>query len=139
MDINPKNLESSDEEEDERKDPEDGTKTKQEGKKKKNKKKKDYFQRSPFLVGLAVGGTSIIAAPFILTAAGFGAAGVASGSIAAGVQSAVYGGATSGIFSILQSAGAVGISAASTAIIGTSTGTVAAVVTQKINNAKSKS
>uniref|UniRef100_A0A0K2VCT4 Uncharacterized protein n=1 Tax=Lepeophtheirus salmonis TaxID=72036 RepID=A0A0K2VCT4_LEPSM len=31
MDINPKNLESSDEEEDERKDPEDGTKTKQEG------------------------------------------------------------------------------------------------------------
>ncbi|CAB4064658.1 unnamed protein product [Lepeophtheirus salmonis] len=38
-----------------------------------------------------------------------------------------------------RSAGAVGISAASTAIIGTSTGTVAAVVTQKINNAKSKS
>ena len=38
--------------------------------------------------------------------AGFGAGGVVAGSVAAGVQSAVYGGATCGVFSVLQSVGA---------------------------------
>ena len=38
--------------------------------------------------------------------AGFGAGGVLAGSIAAGVQSVVYGGATCGVFSALQSVGA---------------------------------
>ena len=41
----------------------------------------------------------------ILGALGFTEAGVTAGSIAAGVQSVVYGGSTTGIFSLLQSAG----------------------------------
>ena len=36
--------------------------------------------------GLAVGTTAIVAAPFVLAAAGFGAAGVAAGSAAAAWQ-----------------------------------------------------
>ena len=34
---------------------------------------------------------------------------VAAGSIAAGVQSAIYGGATAGVFSALQAVGAAGV------------------------------
>ncbi|KAI0674020.1 hypothetical protein C8Q78DRAFT_1076964 [Trametes maxima] len=45
-------------------------------------------------------------AAIVLPVIGFTSAGVAAGSIAAGVQSAVYGGATCGVFSLLQSAGA---------------------------------
>jgi len=36
---------------------------------------------------------------------GFTSAGVASGSVAAAVQGSVYGGATTGVFSVLQSVG----------------------------------
>ena len=43
--------------------------------------------------------------------------GVAGGSMAAGIQSAVYGGATTGAFSFLQSPGAAGISAGSKKVI----------------------
>ncbi|KXN82691.1 Quinidine resistance protein 1 [Leucoagaricus sp. SymC.cos] len=42
----------------------------------------------------------------LLGAIGFTSTGVAGGSIAAGIQSAVYGGATGGVFSVLQSIGA---------------------------------
>ncbi|CAB4064657.1 unnamed protein product [Lepeophtheirus salmonis] len=101
MDINPKNLESSDEEEDERKDPEDGTKTKQEG----------LFSKESLFSRAGCGWNLNYCCTIYINGRG--------------IRS--------------RSAGAVGISAASTAIIGTSTGTVAAVVTQKINNAKSKS
>ena len=48
--------------------------------------------------------------------------GVAAGSIAAGVQSAVYGGATTGVFSVLQSAGAVELSTAAQAGVATAGG-----------------
>ena len=51
--------------------------------------------------------------------------GVAGGSIAAAIQSAVYGGATTGIFSALQSAGAAGLSVASQAGIGSVAGAFA--------------
>merc|ERR1712037_276404 len=48
---------------------------------------------------------------------GFGAGGVAAGSIAASAQSAIYGGFTSGIFSALPSMGAAGVSAGTTAML----------------------
>ncbi len=51
-------------------------------------------------------GVAVTLGALAIPLAGFGAAGVAAGSIAAATQSAVYGGATTGIFSILQSIGA---------------------------------
>jgi len=59
-----------------------------------------------------VGGTTVVvAAPFVLTAVGFTTGGVAAGSIAAGIQSVVYGGtvASTSVFAGLQSAGAAGL------------------------------
>ena len=58
--------------------------------------------------------------------------GVAGGSIAAGIQSAVYGGATTGVFSALQSAGVAGISAASQTVIGSITAAIGGKVGWKI-------
>ena len=49
----------------------------------------------------------MVAAPLLIAAAGFTTAGVAAGSLAAGTQAAVYGGATAGVFSALQSAGEI--------------------------------
>ena len=60
--------------------------------------------------------------------------GVASGSIAAGIQSAVYGGATTGVFSALQSAGAAGISAATQAGIGGAAGAIAGLAKWKLSS-----
>ena len=57
--------------------------------------------------------------------------GVLGGSIAAGIQSAVYGGPTTGVFSALQSAGAVGISAAAQAGIGSAAGATAGLAKWK--------
>ena len=58
--------------------------------------------------------------------------GIAGGSIAAGIQSTVYGGATTGIFSALQSAGAAGISAATQAVIGGTVGATGGIAGRKI-------
>ena len=58
--------------------------------------------------------------------------GIAGGSIAAGFQSTVYGGATTGIFSALQSAGAAGISAATQAVIGGTVGATGGIAGRKI-------
>ncbi|KAF9789702.1 hypothetical protein BJ322DRAFT_552305 [Thelephora terrestris] len=57
-----------------------------------------------FLTGAALFAPIAIAGA--LGAVGFTSAGVAAGSLAATVQSVVYGGATGGLFSLLQSAGA---------------------------------
>ena len=58
--------------------------------------------------------------------------GVAGGSIAAGIQSAVYGGATTGAFSALQSAGAAGISAGAQAVIASAAGATGGIAGWKI-------
>ena len=68
----------------------------------------------------------VAAAPLVLSAAGFTAGGVAAGSIAAWVQSTVYGGATCGVFSLLQSAGAAGLGLAGNAVAGSVGAAVAA-------------
>jgi len=68
--------------------------------------------------GLVVGGGAIIAAPIALTAIGFGSAGVVGGSIAAAWQASIGNVAAGSIFAACQSAGAVGISAATSAAIG---------------------
>lgn len=63
----------------------------------------------------------MVAAPIVLSAAGFTAAGVTAGSAAAGVQSTVYGAAvgSGSVFAVLQSAGAAGIGLTTNVGIGT--------------------
>ena len=74
------------------------------------------------------------AAPFLLTAAGFTAGGVAAGSIAAAVQSAFYGGSVGAgsAFAVLQSAGAAGIGLAGNAAIAGTGATVVGGLTSAI-------
>ena len=77
---------------------------------------KDFLEKHKCkIIGAA---TAVVGAPLVLSAVGFGAAGVAWGSAAATIQSAVYGGAATGIFSSLQSAGAAGLSKATNFILG---------------------
>ncbi|XP_064614312.1 interferon alpha-inducible protein 27-like protein 2A isoform X1 [Liolophura sinensis] len=63
------------------------------------------------LKGAAIGGVSVAAAPLALGALGFTTGGVAAGSVAAAIQSSVYGGTvTAGsLFATAQSVGAVGV------------------------------
>eukprot|EP00187_Rhodella_violacea_P007423 CAMPEP_0174901234 /NCGR_PEP_ID=MMETSP0167-20121228/33884_1 /TAXON_ID=38298 /ORGANISM="Rhodella maculata, Strain CCMP736" /LENGTH=233 /DNA_ID=CAMNT_0016142859 /DNA_START=40 /DNA_END=741 /DNA_ORIENTATION=- len=51
-------------------------------------------------------GSLLATGAFLVPVLGFGVAGVAAGSAAAVIQSAIYGGATCGVFAALQSAGA---------------------------------
>ena len=69
----------------------------------------------------------MVAAPFALGAAGFTAAGVAAGSVAAAVQSTVYSASVGSgtVFAVLQSAGAAGIGGAAKMAIGTTVGAAA--------------
>ena len=70
-------------------------------------------------IGVGVGAVAgVAAAPFVLSAAGFTAGGVAVGSMAATVQSVFYGGAAAGGFSALQSAGAAGLGLFGNAVAG---------------------
>ena len=69
----------------------------------------------PGIAGLVVGGVvgigaATIGVPVALTVAGFGATGVAAGSVAAAVQSSIGSVAAGSTFAVLQSAGAAGIS-----------------------------
>ena len=54
----------------------------------------------------AVLGGAAVVTSLAIPLAGFGVGGVVGGSLAAAIQSAVYGGATTGVFSLLQSVGA---------------------------------
>merc|ERR1719414_2862340 len=83
-------------------------------------KSKEFLSKNK---GKIIGGTigasvAVAAAPIALAAAGFGAAGVVGGSFAAGVQSVIYGGFTTGVFSGLQSMGVLGLTAGATAGVG---------------------
>ena len=69
--------------------------------------------------GLVVGGGAVVAAPLVLSAAGFTAGGVAAGSAAAFVQSMIGNVAAGSWFALCQSAGAAGIATSSSAVIGT--------------------
>eukprot|EP01104_Vermistella_antarctica_P001586 TRINITY_DN11659_c0_g1_i1.p2 TRINITY_DN11659_c0_g1~~TRINITY_DN11659_c0_g1_i1.p2 ORF type:complete len:205 (+),score=30.04 TRINITY_DN11659_c0_g1_i1:102-716(+) len=76
---------------------------------------------------------AVIVAPWALPLLGFGAGGVAASSLAAATQSAVYGGAATGVFSLLQSAGAVGaFSTATNVAIGASAAAVTSAVTSAV-------
>jgi len=79
--------------------------------------------------GGVIGGAAVVAAPMALAAAGFGAGGVVGGSAAASIQSAVYGGATTGVFSLCQSIGAAGLSTATTVMVPTATAVVGGTAT----------
>lgn len=65
-----------------------------------------------YAFGLVGGIAALVATPFVLSWMGFTAAGVAAGSIAASIQSFMYGGAvgSTSIFAVFQSIGAVGMS-----------------------------
>lgn len=82
-----------------------------------------------------VGGTVVVvAAPVALAAAGFTTGGVAAGSVAAGIQSAVYGGtvASTSVFAGLQSAGAAGLGATATTALFTAVATGATWIKSKL-------
>ncbi|KAG7354893.1 interferon-induced 6-16 family protein [Nitzschia inconspicua] len=80
-------------------------------------------------IPLAIGGIGIVA-----TAAGFGAAGVVGGSLAASIQSGIGNVAVGSAFATMQSLGATGtFSAMTTGGLAASAGSVAAIVTKKKN------
>jgi len=68
--------------------------------------------------GLIIGGGAVLF-PSIAIATGFTPGGVAAGSLAASIQSVFYGGATTGLFSLLQSVGATAAAPAAPAAVAT--------------------
>ena len=80
---------------------------------------------------MAAGTAAIAATPVVLSITGFTAAGIAGGSLAAGIQSVFYGGAAGGAFAAAQSAGVAGIGYTATAVIGGTAGS-AAVLAKKV-------
>ena len=93
-------------------------------------------------IGAVVSGAvMVVAAPLALAAVGFGTSGVAAGSLAAAIQSNVYGSGTYGVFSVfsvLQSWGAAGIPASTVAAVtgtGAAAGGVAGGVSSKSSEA----
>lgn len=68
--------------------------------------------------GVAAGTAAVAAAPLVLSAVGFGSGGIVAGSLAASIQSTLYGGATTGMFAAVQSAGMTGIGSTASAAIG---------------------
>lgn len=99
----------------------------------KGKENKDqlseFYKNHPFIAasasaGLIIGG-SVVLLPALgvmaLNAIGFTAGGVLAGSLAATIQSILYGGLTGGLFSIFQSIGATAVLPGVTAVAGAST------------------
>ncbi|KIM47323.1 hypothetical protein M413DRAFT_440764 [Hebeloma cylindrosporum] len=73
------------------------------------------IRRLKAIAGIIGGGIALF--PSVVVAAGFTAGGVAAGSLAASIQSAFYGGATTGLFSLLQSVGATAAPAAAGTVL----------------------
>ncbi|XP_030213441.1 interferon alpha-inducible protein 27-like protein 2A [Gadus morhua] len=85
------------------------------------------------VVGTIGAGGAVVAAPFVLGAAGFSAAGITAGSYAAGMMSAdavANGGAVAPgtTTAVLQSAGAAGLGTAATAATASAGGATAALL-----------
>ena len=89
-------------------------------------------------IGAVVSGAvMVVAAPLALAAVGFGTSGVAAGSLAAAIQSIVFGPWTYSVFSVLQSWGAAGIPASTVAAV-TGTGAAAGGVAGGVSSKSSK-
>ena len=86
------------------------------------------YKRVDYVIPGIVGGVAIVAAPFVLTAVGFGTVGVAVGSIAATIQGPAT--VAGGVFASCQSAGVIGMAVTTKATIGAAIGTVAGVITR---------
>ncbi|XP_068732917.1 interferon alpha-inducible protein 27-like protein 2B [Montipora capricornis] len=101
-------------------------------------KKSNGLCWSNYAVVIVVGIGAVAAAPLVLSAAGFGAAGVTAGSMAAGAQSTFYGAAveSGSAFSLLQSAGAAGTGTVSNVVIALSAGTAAGTVKNMVSPCK---
>ena len=82
------------------------------------------------IVAGVVGVTGTVAAPFILAGIGFGAAGVAAGSIAAAIQGPAT--LAGGWFALCQSAGVIRMAVTTQAGIGAASGTVAGAIAAAI-------
>lgn len=85
------------------------------------------------LIGVAIGAPLlVIAAPYAIAAAGFGAGGVVGSSAAAAVQSVVYGAWTTGLFSTATSVGAAGLGTAATVGVATAGGATGGYIASKL-------
>ncbi|XP_052763825.1 interferon alpha-inducible protein 27-like protein 2B [Mya arenaria] len=85
-----------------------------------------WFTLKNIAIGGVVGAGAVVAAPFALGAAGFGAAGVTAGSLAAAIQGSAV--ASGSAFALGQSAGAAGLGIGAKVAVfvgGFATGTVA--------------
>ena len=67
---------------------------------------------------VAAGTVAVVAAPLVVSALGFGAGGIVAGSTAASMMSAWAPTAAGGVVAILQSTGAIGLSALAEVVIG---------------------
>jgi len=78
--------------------------------------------------GVATGVGAVVAAPLVLSAAGFTAGGVAAGSMAAAWQASIGNVAAGSIFASLQSAGVLGLAASTKAAVGVAAGGIGSLV-----------
>ncbi|RDX43166.1 hypothetical protein OH76DRAFT_1236254 [Lentinus brumalis] len=76
------------------------------------------------LIAVAAPVLAVAGAAVALPAIGFGTGGVIGGSLAAAIQSAVYGGSTCGLFSVFQAAGATIVAPSVSSVLGATTATV---------------
>ncbi|XP_064394979.1 uncharacterized protein LOC135342214 [Halichondria panicea] len=94
------------------------------------KKKVSWWKLTAIAAGSVVGGATVVAAaPLVVAGLGFTAGGIASGSIAASMMSAMAPTMAGGIVATLQSVGAAGFSAAGVAALAGAGGTAGAAVT----------
>ncbi len=82
-------------------------------------------------IAAVVGGTTaIVSAPAIVAGLGFGAGGIAVGSIAAAAMSTLGPTAAGGVVATLQSVGAAGLGSAGSTVVASAGGVIAAAATK---------